>query len=215
MGRRKFPDIREKLVYEYRALSEGAVHVAGADEAGRGPLAGPVVCAAVILPLEEARWIPGVDDSKKLTARERERLAEEIRAAAVSFAVAEADNELIDRINILEATKAAMADAAAALSPEPDMLLIDGNFTIPVRCPQRSIIRGDSLSYSIGAASILAKVHRDRLMEAYDAEYPGYGFAKHKGYGTREHTEAIRRLGLCPIHRRSFTRKILFSREEK
>lgn len=209
MAARKIADVREKLLFEKQALAEGAVRIAGADEAGRGPLAGPVVCAAVILPLEEEYWIPGVDDSKKLSARTREALAEKIRATAVSWSVAEADNELIDRINILEATKKAMADAARALSPSPDILLIDGNFSVPVPFPQRSIVRGDSLSYSIGAASILAKVHRDRLMEEYDRQYPGYGFAKHKGYGTREHAEAIRRLGLCPIHRRSFTMRIL------
>lgn len=203
----------DKLFFEREMLSLGAEYVAGADEAGRGPLAGPVVCAAVILPLDRGALIDGIDDSKKLKAEERERLAALIRERALSYAVCEEDNEAIDRINILEATKLCMKRAVEALSPEPDVVLIDGNFRIAVSLPQRNIVKGDALSYSIGAASILAKVYRDHRMEELDALYPQYGFARHKGYGTKAHTDAIREYGLCKIHRRTFTKKFWADRE--
>lgn len=203
----------DKLFFEREMLSLGAEYVAGADEAGRGPLAGPVVCAAVILPLDRGALIDGIDDSKKLKAEERERLAELIRERALSYAVCEEDNETIDRINILEATKLCMKRAVEALSPEPDVVLIDGNFRIAVSLPQQNIVKGDALSYSIGAASILAKVYRDHRMEELDALYPQYGFARHKGYGTKAHTDAIREYGLCKIHRRTFTKKFWADRE--
>ena len=203
----------DKLFFEREMLSLGAEYVAGADEAGRGPLAGPVVCAAVILPLDRGALIDGIDDSKKLKAEERERLAALIRERALSYAVCEEDNETIDRINILEATKLCMKRAVEALSPEPDVVLIDGNFRIAVSLPQRNIVKGDALSYSIGAASILAKVYRDHRMEELDALYPQYGFARHKGYGTKAHTDAIREYGLCKIHRRTFTKKFWADRE--
>lgn len=203
----------DKLFFEREMLSLGAEYVAGADEAGRGPRAGPVVCAAVILPLDRGALIDGIDDSKKLKAEERERLAELIRERALSYAVCEEDNETIDRINILEATKLCMKRAVEALSPEPDVVLIDGNFRIAVSLPQQNIVKGDALSYSIGAASILAKVYRDHRMEELDALYPQYGFARHKGYGTKAHTDAIREYGLCKIHRRTFTKKFWADRE--
>lgn len=203
----------DKLFFEREMLSLGAEYVAGADEAGRGPLAGPVVCAAVILPLDRGALIDGIDDSKKLKAEERERLAALIRERALSYAVCEEDNETIDRINILEATKLCMKRAVEALSPEPDVVLIDGNFRIAVSLPQQNIVKGDALSYSIGAASILAKVYRDHRMEELDALYPQYGFARHKGYGTKAHTDAIREYGLCKIHRRTFTKKFWADRE--
>ena len=203
----------DKLFFEREMLSLGAEYVAGADEAGRGPLAGPVVYAAVILPLDRGALIDGIDDSKKLKAEERERLAALIRERALSYAVCEEDNETIDRINILEATKLCMKRAVEALSPEPDVVLIDGNFRIAVSLPQRNIVKGDALSYSIGAASILAKVYRDHRMEELDALYPQYGFARHKGYGTKAHTDAIREYGLCKIHRRTFTKKFWADRE--
>ena len=197
----------DKLFFEREMLSLGAEYVAGADEAGRGPLAGPGVCAAVILPLEKDRLNEGIDDSKKLSAAARERLAALICERAVSYAVCEEDSATIDRINILEATKLCMKRAVEALSPEPDVVLTDGNFRIGIALPQRNIVRGDALSYSIGAASILAKVYRDRRMEELDALYPQYGFARHKGYGTKAHMDAIREYGLCKIHRRTFTKK--------
>lgn len=203
----------DKLFFEREMLPLGAEYVAGADEAGRGPLAGPVVCAAVILPLDRGALIDGIDDSKKLKAEERERLAAPIRERALSYAVCEEDNETIDRINILEATKLCMKRAVEALSPEPDVVLIDGNFRIAVSLPQQNIVKGDALSYSIGAASILAKVYRDHRMEELDALYPQYGFARHKGYGTKAHTDAIREYGLCKIHRRTFTKKFWADRE--
>ena len=203
----------DKLFFEREMLSLGAEYVAGADEAGRCPLAGPVVCAAVILPLDRGALIDGIDDSKKLKAEERERLAALIRERALSYAVCEEDNETIDRINILEATKLCMKRAVEALSPEPDVVLIDGNFRIAVSLPQQNIVKGDALSYSIGAASILAKVYRDHRMEELDALYPQYGFARHKGYGTKAHTDAIREYGLCKIHRRTFTKKFWADRE--
>ena len=202
------PPLSQKLIYEREMLALGAEYIAGADEVGRGPLAGPVVCAAVILPLEEASLIEGVDDSKKLKAAERERLAALIRERAVSYAICEEDPAVIDRINILEATKLCMKRAVEALSPAPDVVLIDGNFRIDVSMPQQSIVKGDALSYSIGAASILAKVHRDKLMEAYAAIYPQYGFAAHKGYGTAAHIKAIREYGPCAIHRKTFIKKL-------
>ena len=203
----------DKLFFEREMLSLGAEYVAGADEAGRGPLAGPVVCAAVILPLDRGALIDGIDDSKKLKAEERELLAALIHERALSYAVCEEDNETIDRINILEATKLCMKRAVEALSPEPDVVLIDGNFRIAVSLPQQNIVKGDALSYSIGAASILAKVYRDHRMEELDALYPQYGFARHKGYGTKAHTDAIREYGLCKIHRRTFTKKFWADRE--
>lgn len=197
----------DKLFYEREMLALGAQYIAGADEVGRGPLAGPVVCAAVIMPLGRGELIEGIDDSKKVKEEERVRLAALIRERAIAWAICEEDNRTIDRINILEATKKCMKRAVESLDPEPDIVFLDGNFKIDISLPQQSIIHGDALSYSIGAASILAKVHRDALMVKYAERYPQYGFEKHKGYGTKVHTDAIREYGLCEIHRRTFTRK--------
>lgn len=194
----------DKLFYEREMTQLGAQYIAGVDEAGRGPFAGPVVCAAVILPLEKTNLIEGIDDSKKLKEGERERLAELIRERAIAYKICEVDNKTIDRINILQATKLCMKQAVEGLAVEPDVVFVDGNFKIDISFPQQTLIKGDALSYSIGAASILAKVYRDRLMCEFDKIYPQYGFAKHKGYGTKMHRDAIREYGLCEIHRRTF-----------
>ena len=195
----------DKLVYERELLLKGAKYICGVDEVGRGPLAGPVVCAAVIMPLDDI--IEGIDDSKKLSAKKREFLAELIQKKAISHAICRIEPQIIDEINILEATKLCMKNAVESLSVKPDFVLTDGNMTLDIPFEQRSIIKGDSLSYSIGAASIIAKVYRDAVMDEYDILYPEYGFAKHKGYGTKTHIDAIKRVGICPVHRRSFTTK--------
>ncbi len=191
----------------------GYTAVAGVDEVGRGPLAGPVVCAAVILPLDEEKRILGVDDSKKLSARRREELAERIKEAARAFAIAEVDERTIDEINILQATRLGMKNAIYGLKITPDFVLTDGNMTLDISMPQRSIVKGDALVYSIGAASILAKVYRDALMRRYAEEFPEYGFEKNVGYGTKQHIQAIREVGACRIHRRSFITKFWDGRE--
>ncbi len=193
--------------YEVQAFAHGYHWVGGMDEAGRGPLAGPVVAAAVILDPEQPVY--GVNDSKKLSEKRRAVLKPLIEAQAISFGIGIVDERTIDRINILEATKEAMQKAVAALDPAPELLLIDA-LTIPqIRIPQQGIIKGDAKSVSIAAASILAKETRDAIMRAYDEIYPQYGFAKHKGYGTKEHIEAIRAYGPCPIHRRSFIKNFV------
>jgi len=174
----------------------------GVDEAGRGPLAGPVVAAAVILP--PGTSLSGLNDSKKLSPRQRERLAAEIRATALAWAVAEASAAEIDEWNILRATLRAMARAVAALPLTPDEVLVDGNQAPALEVPVRTIIGGDALEPAIMAASILAKTHRDARLVALEARHPGYGFARHKGYGTAAHLAALARLGPCPEHRRSF-----------
>lgn len=189
--------------FEKRLLKSGFQLVAGVDEVGRGALAGPVLAAAVIL--DYAKIPEGVNDSKKLSKLQRERLSAEIMASAKAFAIARVENTEIDRINILKASLAACLQAVKLLRPFPDHVLIDGNQQIPqLNCPQMSIVKGDSLSASIAAASIIAKVARDNLMKNYDAQFPGYGFAQHVGYGTRAHQEAITKLGPSPIHRLTF-----------
>ncbi|HIJ87835.1 MAG TPA: ribonuclease HII [Desulfuromonadales bacterium] len=192
----------DTLFFEKNARNSGFFHIAGIDEAGRGPLAGPVMAAAVILPVGVT--ITGVDDSKKLTPDKREKLFDIIMAQALSVGVGIATPADIDRINILQATRSAMLAAVRNLSPPPDYLLIDGITTIDSKIPQNTIKKGDSLSLSIAAASIIAKVTRDRLMIEMDAKYPGYGFAGHKGYGSAAHMDAIKRLGPSPIHRLTF-----------
>ena len=199
------------LEREYAA--RGLRAVAGVDEVGRGPLAGPVVCAAVIMPLEEALRVPGVNDSKKLSPKKREQLAERIRAVARAYAVEEVSAAVIDEINILQATRLGMKRAVEKLSPPADMVLTDGNMTLDIALPQRSVVKGDVLVYSIGAASILAKVYRDALMRDYAAQYPGYAFERNAGYGTAQHIRAIREVGICPIHRRTFVKKFWDGRE--
>ena len=185
----------------------GYTAVAGVDEVGRGPLAGPVVCAAVIMPLGEEQRIPGIDDSKKLSAKKREELSLRIRERARAFSIAEVDEETIDRINILQATRLGMKRAIESLKLPADFVLTDGNMTLDIAVPQKSIVKGDALVYSIGAASIVAKVYRDTLMQRYAEEFPAYGFEKNVGYGTKQHIEAIKEVGICRIHRRTFIQK--------
>lgn len=192
--------------FERQYQSQGYKLIAGIDEVGRGPLAGPVVAAAVIF--AEGVVIPGVNDSKKLSEAKREFLYDEIKAKALAIGVGMADVELIDEINILNATYVAMKRAIASLSIQPDFILLDAVTLKDVETPQKGIIKGDTLSHSIAAASIIAKVERDRLISSYDSIYPEYKFSKHKGYGTKEHMDCIRKLGLLPIHRRSFTKNI-------
>jgi ribonuclease HII len=191
------------LVRERELWAAGVERVAGVDEAGVGPLAGPLVAAAVVF--APGIGLRGVDDSKKLAPETRRRLADEIRASAVSFAIAVVEPEEIDRVNIYQATLAAMARALHGLAVTPQHVLVDARRIPGYDVPQEPIIRGDATCHAIAAASILAKTTRDALMLRYESEYPGYGFAAHKGYGTETHREALRRLGPCPIHRRSFT----------
>ena len=194
--------------YEKEAVDQGYAAVCGCDEAGAGPLAGPVYAAAVILPFGED--IPGLDDSKKLTEKKREMLFDVITEIAVAYSVQYADAGIIDDINIKNATHLAMGNAVKALQVTPDFLIIDGSDRVPYPIPYEYIIKGDAKSQTIAAASILAKVSRDRLMKELDKQYPQYNFAKHKGYGTQEHMQAIRTYGTCEIHRQSFmTDKVL------
>jgi ribonuclease HII len=194
--------LRHLLDHERELWARGVVHVAGADEAGMAPLAGPVVAAACILPRE---YRPrGIDDSKQLDARARERLARDIRHSAIAWAVARAEVEEIDGINIYRAGLLALTRAVRGLATPPDHLLVDARRLAEIRVPQTPIVHGDALSLTIAAASILAKTARDAIMAELDVVHPGYGFSRHKGYPTAEHFEAIRRLGACPIHRRSF-----------
>lgn len=199
--------------YEREYAAKGYLAVAGVDEVGRGPLAGPVVCAAVIMPLEDGKLVAGVDDSKKLSAKKREALAEQIKKVARAYAIAEVDEGTIDEINILQATRLCMKRAVESLGVPADMVLVDGVMTLDLDIPQRSIVKGDANVYSIGAASILAKVYRDALMRAYDAVYPEYAFASNVGYGTEKHIEAIREVGICKIHRKTFVTKYWDGRE--
>ncbi|RZO61456.1 MAG: ribonuclease HII [Sandaracinaceae bacterium] len=194
--------LRKMLRYERALYRKGLTLLAGVDEVGMSPLAGPVVSAAVILP--KGFRLARVDDSKKLDAPTRERLAEEIRREAVCFAIGAVEPEEIDRINIYRAGLLSMRRALEGLARTPEHVLIDARRLDEVRLPQTPIIKGDAKSLSIAAASIVAKVHRDNLMVELDARYPGYGLAKHKGYPVKEHQDALRSLGVTPIHRRSF-----------
>lgn len=192
----------DRWFFEKEATRKGYRDIAGIDEAGRGPLAGPVVSAAVILsPLIQ---LNGVGDSKKLTPKKRALLYDQIYAHAVSIGIGIVDAIEIDRINILQASLRAMEMAVENLQPQPDCLLIDGTFGISSNLPQKPIVKGDNLSISIAAASIIAKVTRDRLMERYHDYYPQFGFSQHKGYPTSAHKQAIRKFGFSPIHRKSF-----------
>lgn len=193
---------RDLWQFENLAARHGFRAVAGVDEAGRGPLAGPVVAAAVLLPL--GADLSGVDDSKKLSASMREELFDLLAERALAIGVGISDHGIIDRINILQATLAAMRQAVTRLALPPDYLLVDGISKVPVNIAQKTIKKGDSASVSIAAASIIAKVTRDRMMLDYDQQYPGYGFAAHKGYGSAAHLAAIARLGPSPIHRLTF-----------
>ena len=205
----KFDDKeKERLIrmteYERKCYEKGYKLIAGVDEVGRGPLAGPVVAAAVIL--GEGVLIPGVNDSKKLSEEKREYLYEEIKSKALCWSIGIVDEKVIDEINILNAACLAMKKALDGLSERPDYILLDAVTLKDVDIPQKGIIKGDALSLSIAAASIIAKVERDRIVSAYDEQYPHFGFSKHKGYGTKEHIECIKKYGLLPIHRRSFTK---------
>ena len=197
----------ELCQYERQLAGEGVRLIAGIDEAGRGPLAGPVVAACVIFPAR-GPFVRGADDSKKLSEKRREALYEEIRASCISYGVSMVGNDRIDEINILQATYEAMREALriaiAAAGEAPERLLVDHVQIPKVELPQISITHGDAKSITIACASILAKVERDRLMRQYDAVYPEYGFAKHKGYGTAQHYDAINRYGPCALHRRTF-----------
>lgn len=200
----------DRFEFERALRARGVARIAGVDEAGRGPLAGPVVAAAVILPVA---WIvqglppalTGLNDSKQLTEAQRERFFAALTTdAAVECTVAQVESEAIDRINILQATHRAMNAALAALARPPEHVLVDGRPVNSLRFPQTALVKGDARSYSIAAASVLAKVTRDRLMAEHDRRWPAYGFAQHKGYGTPEHLAALRAHGPCAIHRRSF-----------
>lgn len=202
--------ILDRFKFERRLWQSGCALVAGVDEAGRGPLAGPVVAAAAILP---SRWLQdglprelqGLNDSKQLTPAQRDGFFARLTAdPEVQFGVARVDSDLVDQINILQATYRAMGEALAQLRPAPGHTLVDGRPVKVLRFPQTAIVKGDSLSYSIAAASVLAKVTRDRMMEEFHRVYPVYGFGAHKGYGTPQHLAAIEEHGPCPIHRRSF-----------
>jgi ribonuclease HII len=202
--------LSDRFEFERTLWQKNLMRVAGVDEAGRGPLAGPVVAAAAILP---AKWalsglppeLGGLNDSKQLTAAQREKFFAFLTACnEIEFAVAQTDAAQIDEINILQATHAAMNDALAKLNPPPQHALVDGRPVRTMRVPQTAIVKGDARSYSIAAASVLAKVTRDRLMLEFHEQFPNYGFAEHKGYGTVRHLAAIEKFGACPIHRKSF-----------
>ena len=190
---------------ERDAYAGGFDLICGVDEAGRGPLAGPVCAAAVILP--RGLEIPGLNDSKKLTDKKRRELYDVIVSEAEAYGIAFATEQEIDEINILQATFLAMERAVSQLSVRPDLALVDGNRAPKLSLPVKTVVKGDSLSANIAAASILAKVTRDRLLEELDTQYPAYGFAVHKGYGTKRHYEALREFGPCPVHRLSFLKK--------
>lgn len=194
------------FLYERRAVSNGFAAVCGIDEAGRGPLAGPVYAASVILPMDCE--IEGLNDSKKVSEKKREQLFDVIREKAVAYGIGSASAREIDEINILQATFLAMKRAYEAMNCPADWALIDGNRMPNLPIPGETVIKGDAQSASIAAASILAKVSRDRILRELDAQYPQYGFAKHKGYGTKAHYEAIKAYGLLPEHRRSFLKNL-------
>ena len=195
------------LLYENEAYEKGYQYVCGVDEAGRGPLAGPVCAAAVILP--KGLIIDGVNDSKKLTEKKREALFDVVCESALAYSIVFADVAEIEEVNILRATMNAMKRAVEGLDVKADFAYIDGNTMPPIEIDGECVVKGDAKSMSVACASILAKVSRDRLMLKYAEEYPQYGFEKHKGYGTKLHTEALKEFGPCPVHRPSFLKKIL------
>lgn len=199
-------EIIDKLQYEKEFLQKGYALIGGVDEVGRGPLAGPVVCASVIMPLDDI--IIGVDDSKKLSKKKREMLYDKILEKAIAYSIQKVEPSVIDEINILNATKLCMKNAIETLSVKPDVVLIDA-VKLDLSVQTFSIIKGDLKSYTIGCASIIAKVFRDRLMEEYAKTYPEYGFEKHSGYGTKQHITAIKEIGACPIHRKTFIKNFL------
>ena len=195
-------ELHASLEIELSLLKKGIRTIAGIDEAGRGPLAGPVVAAAIVFP--SGTFIKGVEDSKKLSEKRREELFPLINEQALSVGVGIVEHDVIDRVNILQATVLAMHKAIDDLTLKPEFVIVDGNYFRHDVYPYQTIIDGDEQSFTIAAASIVAKVTRDRLMREFHVQYPLYGFAQHKGYGTKQHLEAIKRYGLCDIHRRSF-----------
>lgn len=196
------------LEYEKRYLAQGKKYIAGVDEVGRGPLAGPVVVASVIMPLKDEDIIQGVNDSKKVTEKNREQLFEIIKQKAIAYRIEWADEKIIDEINILQATKRCMTRAINSLGTAPDIVLVDA-VNPDCNYPVEAIIKGDAKSYTIACASILAKVARDRYMREMDSLYPEYGFKDNKGYGSAKHIEALRKAGPCPIHRKSFIKNFV------
>ncbi len=192
------------LEYEQKFLNKGYKFIAGMDEAGRGPLAGPVVVACVVMPLDKQHLIDGVNDSKKLSPKKRDTLFQQIVDTALCYSVSVVDHLTIDRINILNATKQGMCECVNKLSTQPDIVLVDAVKDLDVDVETLPIIHGDALSYSIACASIVAKVTRDRMMLEFDKQYPQYNFKQHKGYGTAEHIRLLKQYGKCPIHRNSF-----------
>ena len=199
--------VKSLWIYEKELIQKGYACVAGVDEAGRGPLAGPVFAAAVILP--EGEIIEGINDSKKLSPKKRDELYDIIREKAIAVSSASVDEKTIDEINILNATYLAMQKAVAGLNPKPDFVLVDGNRAPELDIECDTLVKGDAKSISIAAASIVAKVERDRYIIEMAKKYPEYGFEKHKGYGTKEHCESILKYGPSPIHRRTFLKKLL------
>lgn len=197
------------LTYEEKYVLNDINLVAGVDEAGRGPLAGPVVCACVIMPMEKDKIIDEINDSKKLSAKKREILFDKIKQIAIDYKIEFVDEKIIDEINILNATKMGMENCINALNQKPEIVLIDAVKGLNIPYESESIIHGDALSYNIAAASILAKVSRDRYMEEMDKIYPEYNFAKHKGYGTKEHIQNLQKYGKCKIHRESFIKNFI------
>ncbi len=198
---------KDMLIFERKRQASGCKYIAGMDEAGRGPLAGPVSCACVIMPLDEDEIIMGADDSKKLSPKKRDELYDKIISTALAYKVVFVDEKVIDEINILEATKKGMMEAYNGLSIKPDALLVDA-VKLPI-ANSEGIIGGDAKSYSIACASILAKVTRDRYMVEMSGKYPEYNFQKHKGYGTKEHIEAIKKYGKCKMHRDTFIKNFI------
>jgi ribonuclease HII len=192
----------DPFFYEDLARKAGYGLIAGVDEAGRGPLAGPVVAAAVILP--QGIELAGVRDSKKMTAKAREEAFLIINRQALGSGIGVVSNGYVDKFNVLKASLEAMRRAVLALDPQPEFLLVDGINSVPLQIPQRCLKKGDQISKSISAASVVAKVYRDRIMASYHERYPAYGFAKHKGYGTRRHLETLKKFGPCPVHRLTF-----------
>lgn len=201
---------RTKKLVEYdRNIAKGCKLFCGIDEAGRGPLAGPVVVASCVMPLDDDKILFGIDDSKKLSEKQREELFEKIKEVAIDYSIQEVDEKVIDEINILNATKLGMKRAIENLKSDVDLALVDAVKDIDADVDQIAIIKGDATSYSIAAASILAKVHRDHLMLQLDKEYPQYNFAKHKGYGTSEHIKLLKQFGPSPMHRKSFIKNFV------
>ena len=207
MKEKELERLKTMLQIENSLYKSGYNFICGVDEAGRGPLCAPVVAAAVILPKDEC--IEGVNDSKKISEKKREKLYDEILLKAIAVGVGISDVDIIEKVNILNATKLAMKQAIENLNITPDYVLIDGNQMIDIDIPANTVVSGDAKSESIAAASIIAKVTRDRMLIKWDKDYPEYGFAKHKGYGTKRHIEAIEKYGLTKIHRPSFCKKIV------